>query len=124
MLHVVTIADKLIHFQLLSPHSFFIKYLSTQPPRHFLGGCAVLEDARHRNCFVGSPANMSICSSVEPAMIEGFYSVCEPHLTRRRFLKFAMVAGMVPALTSKVYAARDPEAGGPALHRAVCGWPQ
>ena len=44
-------------------------------------------------------------------MIEGFYSVCEPHLTRRRFLKFAMVAGMVPALTSKVYAARDPDQG-------------
>jgi hypothetical protein len=44
-------------------------------------------------------------------MIEGFYSVCEPHLTRRRFLKFAMVAGMVPALTSRGYAARDTEAG-------------
>ena len=44
-------------------------------------------------------------------MIEGFYSVCEPHLTRRRFLKFAMVAGMVPALTSRVNAARDTEAG-------------
>ena len=40
-------------------------------------------------------------------MIEGFYSVCEPHLTRRRFLKFAMIAGMVPALTSEVHAARD-----------------
>ena len=40
-------------------------------------------------------------------MIEGFYAVCEPPLTRRRFLKFAMVAGMVPALTSEVHAARD-----------------
>jgi hypothetical protein len=44
-------------------------------------------------------------------MIEGFYSVCEPHLTRRRFLKFAMVAGMVPALTSEVHAARDTDQG-------------
>jgi hypothetical protein len=44
-------------------------------------------------------------------MIEGFYSVCEPHLTRRRFLKFTMVAGMVPALTSELYAARDTDQG-------------
>jgi hypothetical protein len=54
---------------------------------------------------------MSICSSVEPAMIEGFYAICEPHLTRRRFLKFAMVAGMVSALTSELYAARDTDQG-------------
>ena len=32
-------------------------------------------------------------------MMKAFYSVCEPHLSRRRFLQFAMVAGMVPALT-------------------------
>ena len=44
-------------------------------------------------------------------MIEGFYAVCEPHLTRRRFLKFAMIAGMVPALTSEVYAVRDADQG-------------
>jgi hypothetical protein len=36
-----------------------------------------------------------------------FYSVCEPHLTRRRFIKFAMVAGMVPALTPELHAAGD-----------------
>lgn len=39
-------------------------------------------------------------------MMAGFYSVCEPHLTRRRFIKFAMVAGMVPALTPERHAAR------------------
>src|SRR5262245_12633080 len=44
-------------------------------------------------------------------MIKAFYTVCEPHLTRRRFLKFAMVAGMVPALTSQLYAARDLDQG-------------
>jgi hypothetical protein len=44
-------------------------------------------------------------------MIKAFYSVCEPHLTRQRFLKFAMVAGMVPALTSEIHAARDPDQG-------------
>src|SRR5262245_54107685 len=42
-------------------------------------------------------------------MVEAFYSVCEPHLTRRRFLKFAMVAGIMPALPSGVYGARDPD---------------
>ena len=42
-------------------------------------------------------------------MMEGFYAVCEPHLTRRRFLTFAMVAGMVPALTAAGDAARDPD---------------
>jgi hypothetical protein len=44
-------------------------------------------------------------------MIEGFYAVCEPHLTRRRFLKFAMVTGMAPVFTSRVYAAHDPDQG-------------
>jgi hypothetical protein len=44
-------------------------------------------------------------------MIEGFYAVCEPHLTRRRFLKFAMIAGMMPALTSEVHAVRDTDQG-------------
>ena len=44
-------------------------------------------------------------------MLKAFYSVCEPHLTRRRFLKFAVVAGMVPALTTEVSAARDPDQG-------------
>jgi hypothetical protein len=44
-------------------------------------------------------------------MIKAFYSVCEPRLTRRRFLKFAMVAGMVPAFTSAVEAARDQDQG-------------
>jgi hypothetical protein len=40
-------------------------------------------------------------------MMAGFYAVCEPHLTRRRFIKFAMVAGMVPALTPELHAAPD-----------------
>ena len=44
-------------------------------------------------------------------MMNAFYSVCEPRLTRRRFLKFAMAAGMVPALTSEMYGARDPDQG-------------
>ena len=44
-------------------------------------------------------------------MFEAFYAVCEPHLTRRRFLKFAMVAGMAPAFTSEVYAAHDSDQG-------------
>ena len=39
--------------------------------------------------------------------MKAFYAGCEPALTRRRFLKFAMVAGMVPALTSKVDDTRD-----------------
>jgi hypothetical protein len=44
-------------------------------------------------------------------MQEGFYAVCEPQLTRRRFLKFTMVAGLAPAFTSEVYAAHDPDQG-------------
>jgi hypothetical protein len=44
-------------------------------------------------------------------MSAGFYAVCEPHLSRRRFLKFAMVASMVPALPFEVDAARDPDQG-------------
>jgi hypothetical protein len=66
MLHVVTVADRLIYFQLLSPHWFFIKYLSSQPPRHFLGGCAVLEGTRHWNCFgmrTSKSAYLVICGA-------------------------------------------------------------
>jgi hypothetical protein len=42
-------------------------------------------------------------------MVEEFYAVCEPQLTRRRFLKFAMVAGLAPVFTFEVYAAHDPD---------------
>jgi hypothetical protein len=44
-------------------------------------------------------------------MVQAFYAVCEPHLSRRRFLQFALAAGMAPALTSSVDAARDPDQG-------------
>jgi hypothetical protein len=50
-------------------------------------------------------------SSVEPVMQEGFYAVCEPQLTRRRFLKFTMLAGLAPAFRSEVYAAHDTDQG-------------
>jgi hypothetical protein len=52
---------------------------------------------------------MNISLSVEPAMMQAFYSVCEPHLTRRRFLKFALAASMAPAFSAAVDAARDPD---------------
>ena len=42
-------------------------------------------------------------------MMQAFYSVCEPHLTRRRFLKFALAASMAPAFTTVGDAARDPD---------------
>ena len=35
-------------------------------------------------------------------MIEGFYPVCEPHLTRRKLLTLAMVAGIAPGFTAEV----------------------
>src|SRR5262245_31907708 len=44
-------------------------------------------------------------------MLEGFYAVCEPHLTRRRFLKCAIVGGMAPAFTAEVNAALDMDQG-------------
>ena len=42
-------------------------------------------------------------------MIKGFYEVCEPLLTRRRFLQFALAASMAPASSSEVLAAHDPD---------------
>jgi hypothetical protein len=44
-------------------------------------------------------------------MIEGFYPVCAPPVTRRKFLKFALGAGMAPALASKGSAARETDPG-------------
>ena len=44
-------------------------------------------------------------------MLEGFYAVCEPQLTRRKFLTLALGAGMAPALTSAMDAARDLDHG-------------
>jgi hypothetical protein len=44
-------------------------------------------------------------------MQEGFYAVCEPQLTRRRFLKFTMLAGLAPAFRSAVYAADGTDQG-------------
>jgi len=44
-------------------------------------------------------------------MLDGFYPACEPHLTRRRFLKFAMVAGMAPTFTAEVDAALNMNQG-------------
>ena len=41
-------------------------------------------------------------------MVKEFDAVCEPHLTRRRFLTFALIAGMIPALTSQVDAVPGP----------------
>jgi hypothetical protein len=38
-------------------------------------------------------------------MMAGFYAVCEPPLTRRRFLKLAMAAGLGPALAPGLHAA-------------------
>src|SRR5215813_3620073 len=35
---------------------------------------------------------------MELAMLEGFYSVCEPALSRRRFLRVALAAGLAPAV--------------------------
>jgi hypothetical protein len=40
-------------------------------------------------------------------MIEGFYAVCEPRVTRRRFLTWALAAGLAPAFRSEGAAARD-----------------
>src|SRR5262245_9447473 len=40
-------------------------------------------------------------------MLEGFYAVCEPHLTRRRFLQCAVVASLAPAVSTEVNAALD-----------------
>ena len=39
-------------------------------------------------------------------MMAGVYPVCELHLTRRRCIKFAIVAGMVPDLRPERHAAR------------------
>jgi hypothetical protein len=50
---------------------------------------------------------MSICSSVEPAVIEGFYHVCAPPLTRRRFLTVALGAGLAAAWTAEGAAPRE-----------------
>jgi hypothetical protein len=44
-------------------------------------------------------------------MIEGFYPVCAPPLTRRKFLTFALGAGMATALASEVSAARETDPG-------------
>ena len=44
-------------------------------------------------------------------MISGFYPVCAPHLTRRKLLTLAMVAGMAPAFTDEVSATRDVDQG-------------
>jgi hypothetical protein len=44
-------------------------------------------------------------------MLQGFYAVCEPQLTRRTFLTLALGVGMAPALTPAVDAARDLDQG-------------
>ena len=44
-------------------------------------------------------------------MMKAFYAVCGPQLTRRRFLTFALVAGLVPPLRAQGAAARDPDQG-------------
>jgi hypothetical protein len=44
-------------------------------------------------------------------MLQGFYAVCEPQLTRRTFLKLALGAGLTPAVTSTGEAPRDLDQG-------------
>jgi hypothetical protein len=44
-------------------------------------------------------------------MLQGFYAVCEPQLTRRTFLKLALGAGLAPAVTSAREAPRDLDQG-------------
>src|SRR5262245_26124486 len=57
------------------------------------------------------PASASICSSLEPAVIEGFYPVCAPPLTRRRFLTVALGAGLAAAWTAEGAAPRETDPG-------------
>jgi hypothetical protein len=40
-------------------------------------------------------------------MLQGFYAVCEPQLTRRKFLKFALGTSLAPAMTFAGEAPRD-----------------
>jgi hypothetical protein len=54
---------------------------------------------------------MSIRSSLEPAVIAGFYSVCAPPLTRRRFLTVALGAGLAAAWTAEGAAPRQTDPG-------------
>jgi hypothetical protein len=54
---------------------------------------------------------MSVCSSVEPAVIEGFYPVCVPPLTRRRFFTFTLGAGLAAAWTAEGAAPRETDPG-------------
>jgi hypothetical protein len=44
-------------------------------------------------------------------MLQGFYAVCEPQVTRRTFLKLSLGAGLAPAVTSAEEAPRDLDQG-------------